>query len=163
MRNGKLPLETIGIYDSKMLASRAELALLRISRTRQFDEQDKKAFARLVAFLDSAYEGDSSVSGSRLAASSEQSLEALSETLKALTDILPQAQTFKDRLLKLREGAIELSQGRIPSKRILNQLIDFVHRYGLVQSDMLKQNSSNNVTETSIWPLFVRLGYSSMF
>lgn len=163
MRESKPNLEVMSVYDSKMLASRAELGLLRVMRQKRVERQDLRAFVRLAELLQSAAEGDSWVSGSGLVASSEHSLEVLRETLKAMINTFPEAEIFRKRLVELRNSAKMLSEGNVPSSRKLNDLLDFTHRYGLVQSEQLKVRHSSAPLEANAWAMLMRPQYSLTF
>lgn len=163
MRENKLPFEVMYVYDQKILANKCELTLMRAKRTNELRQQDTKAFARLHSLLQAAVEGDTAVSGSQMAASSEQSLEVLRETLRALVNSLPEARVFKRKLASLAETAQMVSEQRLPSAEQLGELAEFCHLYGLVHAEFLKERYSPQPSEATIWPLATRLGYSSMF
>ena len=151
MRNNESRFEVIDIYNQKMLADRAKLALMRVKRENAVLPKEKVVFTRLSMFLQDASEGDKAIS--QMGASSDQSLQALRETLIALRGMFQETEAFRKRLNELVEAADMLSEGNMPSPEAIKKLFDFLERYSAVQSEAIREPQVLSSGEAVIWPL----------
>jgi len=160
MRETKPPFKVLQMYDQKILANRCELILMKVGRTKELHEKDAKVFNRLHKLLQTALQGDIAVSGSGMATSSEQSLEVLRETFKALVNSLPEVKAFKIKLTNLAKTAQMIAERGLPAQEQLDELAAFCHSYSMVQAQLLKEHRTSQLSEASLWPLTMQLGYS---
>ncbi len=151
MRNNESRFEVIDIYNQKMLADRAKLALMRVKRENAVLPKEKVVFTRLSMFLQDASEGDKAISQMR--ASSDQSLQALRQILTALRGMFQETEAFRKRLNELVEAAVMLSEGNMPSPGAIQKLFDFLERYSAVQSEAIREPQVLSSGEAVIWPL----------
>lgn len=153
MRNNEFPFEVMDIYKNKMLADRAKLALMRIKRENEVLPGEKAVFTRLSKFLQAASDGDKVISNSQMGASSDQSLQALRETLIALSGMVQETESFRNRLNELVAAVDMLANGKIPSPDALQKLLEFLERYSALQSESIREPQVLSSGEAIIWPL----------
>jgi len=153
MRNTESRFELMDLYNQKMLANRAKLALMRVKRENAVSSKEKAVFIRLLVFLNAASDGDKAISNSKMGASSDQSLQALRQTLIALRGMFQETDSFRKRLNELTETADMLSKGNMPSPEALKNLSEFLERYSAVQSETIREPQSMGQGEAGIWPL----------
>ena len=151
MRNNESRFEVMNVYNRKMLADRAMLALMRVKRENAVLPKEKAVFIRLSLFLQDASEGDKAIS--QMGASRDQSLQALRETLIALRGMFQETKAFQKRLNELVEATDMLSEGNIPSPEAIQKLFDFLERYSAVQSEAIREPQVLSSGESVIWPL----------
>lgn len=151
MRNNGSRFEVMDVYNQKMLADRAKLALMRVKRENAVSPKEKAVFIRLSLFLQDASEGDKAIS--QMGASSDQSIQALREILIALRGMFQETDSFRKRLNELVEAADMLSEGKIPSADALQNLLEFLERYSAVQSEAIREPQALSSGEGLIWPL----------
>ena len=151
MRNNESRFEVMDIYNQKMLADRAKLALMRVKREKAVLPKQKAVFTRLSLFLQDASEGDKAIS--QMGASSDQSLQALRQILTALRGMFQETGAFRRRLNELVEAAVMLSEGNMPSPEAIQKLLDFLERYSAVQSEAIREPQVLSSGESVIWPL----------
>lgn len=153
MRNSESRFEVMDIYNQKMLADRAKLALMRVKRENAVLPKEKAVFTRLSMFLQDASEGDKAISNSQMGASSDQSLRALRQILIALRGMFQETKAFSKRLNELVGAADMLSEGNMPSPEAIQKLLDFLERYSAVQSEAIREPQALSSGEAVIWPL----------
>ena len=153
MRNNESRFEVMDVYNQKMLADRAKLALMRVKRENAVLPKEKAVFIRLSLFLQAASDGDKAISNSQMGASSDQSLQALRQTLIALRGMFQETESFRNRLNELVAATDMLSEGKIPSADALQNLLEFLERYSAVQSESIREPQALGPSEAVIWPL----------
>lgn len=153
MRINESRFELMDIYNRKMLADRAKLALMRVKRVNAVLPKEKVVFTRLSVFLQAASDGDKAISNSQMGASSDQSLQALRQTLIALRGIFQETDSFRHRLNELVSTTDMLSEGKIPSAEALQNLLEFLERYSAIQSESIRDPQALGPGEAVIWPL----------
>lgn len=153
MRNNESRFEVMDIYNQKMLADRAKLALIRVKRENSVLPREKAVFARLCKFLEAASDGDKAISNSQMGASSDQSIQALRQILIALRGMFQETEEFRKMLNELVEAADMLAEGNIPPPESIQKLLDFLERYSVVQSEAIREPQVLSSGESVIWPL----------
>lgn len=151
-------LELIETYEQKIMASKAELALLRVQRTKAVGRDDKPVFKNLLSVLIAAFEGDEAISVAQAAPGSQWSLKVLRQTLKAFAELTPSSELFRRRVSRLARTAEDLSEGRVPAAGDIVELRTFVHSYGALQADILSGQASGRFPGAEVWPLSMRVG-----
>ena len=153
-------LDMINLYDSRLLAGRTKLALLRASHIHKVHETDKLAFERFKQFLISANEGCEAVTGSNLTATSEESVKAFQEMIGILNRKTNKNEQYKEKINSLIKTVEELIKGNIPEEHRLVYLTNFLDRYSLLQKQLLEEKRSFEKAEVHSWPQSTLLEYS---
>lgn len=153
MRNNEWRFEVMDVYNQKMLADRAQLALMRVKRQNTVSPKEKAVFIRLCNFLKAASDGDKAISSSQMMAPSDQSIQALQQILITLRGMFQETEAFRKRLNELVEAADILSEGHMPSSEAIQKLVDFLERYSAVQSEAIREPQVLGSGESVIWPL----------
>jgi len=161
MIDNKSSLDMIGIYENKMLSQRAELALLRTKRTHSITDKDKYVFNMLKDLLIYASEGDTAISSSQFNVKDDRSLEMLREAFTALASSLSAFDTksFKDKLQALEASSKTLADGTLINNEKIDDLLQFVRRYGIVQEGIFRKINSHSQDTSGEWLPVKQLGY----